>query len=235
MPTDQDKEFDPFSPETGLIDDFDFTVDSAWFTTDAAYNNGETLLLKLNGPTDNPDTPETTLQYSCGSGWEAEDNGKRAVREDGKRRRFNQSSGIWKMVESAMNAGAGDALRSRGTPMEASMWVGLRFHMKRVEQGEGDFKTTRPLPVSFLGVVGEGAGAAPKQAASAPAPASAPASTSNGAGLSKVLEIKLKKLARESDTHEDFIVAAFELDGVDGNADAERAVVDEAFFNAAKG
>jgi hypothetical protein len=231
-PTDHDDTFDPFSPETGLIDDFDFTVDSAWFTTDAAYNNGETLLLKLNGPTDNPDQPETTLQYSCGSGWEAEDNGKRAVREDGKRRRFNQSSGIWKLVDAAMNAGAGDALRSRGTPMEASMWVGLRFHMKRVEQGEGDFKTTRPLPVSFLGTVGEGsAAAAPAAASSTPAPTAA----ANGAGLSKVLEIKLKKLAKEAATHEDFIVAAFELDGVDGNADAERAVVDEAWFLAAKG
>lgn len=230
MPTNDD-DFDPFSPETGLIDDFDATVTSAFFTTDAAYNDGETLLLKLECETDNPETPETILQYSTGNGWEAADNGKKAVREDGKRRRFNQQSGIWKLVEAAMNAGAGDALRSRGTPMEASMWVGLKFHIKRVEMGEGQYKTTRPLPVSFLGVVGEGAnGSAP----AAPAPAGAdPAS--NGAGLSKVLEAKLKKLARDSASHEDFIAAAFDLDGVDGNADAERAVVDEAFFNAAKG
>lgn len=225
-------EFDPFTPETGLIDDFDFTVDSAWFTTDAAYNDGETLLLKLNGPTDNPENPETTLQYSCGNGWEASDGGKVAVREDGKKRRFNQSSGIWKLVEAAMNAGAGDALRGRGTPMEASMWSGLKFHMRRVEQGEGQYKTTRPLPVSFLGEVGEGQASAAGSQASAATPA--PAAT-NGAGLSKVLEAKLKKIARDSATHEDFIVSAFELDGVDGNADAERAVVDEAWYVAAKG
>lgn len=231
-------EFDPFTPETGLIDDFDFAVDSAWFTTDAAYNDGETLLLKLNGPTDNPDQPETTLQYSCGNGWEASDGGKVAVREDGKKRRFNQSSGIWKLVEAAMNAGAGDVLRSRGTPMEASMWSGLRFHMKRVEQGEGQYKTTRPLPVQFLGVVGEGqasAGGAQAAGVGAGAAPAASSASANGAGMSKVLEAKLKKLARDSATHEDFIVAAFEMDGVDGNADAERAVVDEAFFNAAKG
>jgi hypothetical protein len=220
-------EFDPFTPETGLIDDFDFTVDSSWFTTDAAYNDGETLLLKLNGPTDNVENPEVTLQYSCGNGWEASDNGKVAVREDGKKRRFNQGTGIWKLVEAAMNAGAGDVLRKRGTPMEASMWSGLKFHMKRIEQGEGQYKATRPLPVSFLGVVGEGS--APTAPAAAPAPAA-----SNGSGLSKVLEAKLKKLARDSASHEDFIAAAFDLDGVDGNADAERAVVDEDFFNAAK-
>lgn len=227
MPND---EFDPFTPETGLIDDFDFTVDSSWFTTDASYNDGETLLLKLNGPTDNPENPEVTLQYSCGNGWEASDNGKVAVREDGKKRRFNQSSGIWKLVEAAMNSGAGDVLRKRGTPMEASMWAGLKFHMKRIEQGEGQYKTTRPLPVAFLGEAGEGS------AAKAPAPAAATAApATNGAGLSKVLEAKLKKLARDSATHEDFIVAAFDLDGVDGNADAERAIVDEAWFLAAKG
>lgn len=229
MPTDHD-EFDPFSPETGLIDDFDFTITSAYFTTDSAYNDGETLLLKLEGQTDNPETPETTLQYSCGNGWEAEDNGKKAVREDGKRRRFNQQSGIWKLVEAALNCGAEEALRKRGTPMEASMWVGLRFHIKRVEQGEGQYKTTRPLPVQFLGEVGEGSASAP-----APAAAATATPTSNGVGLSKVLEVKLKKLAKESATHEDFIVAAFELDGVDGNADAERAVVDEAWYLAARG
>lgn len=221
-------EFDPFTPETGLIDDFDFTVEESWFTTDAAYNDGETLLLKLEGATDNPEQPDVTVQYSCGNGWEASDGGKVAVREDGKKRRFNQSSGIWKLVEAAMNAGAGEALRSRGTPMEASMWAGLKFHMKRVEQGEGQFKTTRPLPVSFLGEAGEGS------SASAAAPTVTPAA-SNGVGLSKVLEVKLKKLARDSDDHESFIVAAFELDGVDGNADAERAVVDEAWYASAKG
>lgn len=225
-------EFDPFTPETGLIDDFDFTVDSSWFTTDASYNDGETLLLKLNGPTDNPENPEVTVQYSCGNGWEASDGGKKAVREDGKKRRFNQSSGIWKLVEAAMNSGAGDVLRGRGTPMEASMWSGLKFHMKRVEQGEGQYKTTRPLPVSFLGEVGEGSTSSP--VAADPATTAAPAAT-NGAGLSRVLEAKLKKIARDSATHEDFIVAAFELDGVDGNADAERAVVDEAWYVAAKG
>lgn len=227
-------DLDLFTPETGLIDDFDFTVDSAWFTTDAAYNDGETLLLKLNGPTDNPDQPETTVQYSCGNGWEAADNGKQAVREDGKKRRFNQSSGIWKLVEAAMNCGAEDVLRKRGNPMEASMWQGLKFHMKRVEQGEGQFKTTRPLPVQFLGEVGEGQASAPSGTAPVTESAPAPAST-NGAGLSKVLEVKLKKLAKESADHESFIVAAFELDGVDGNADAERAVVDEAWYLAAKG
>lgn len=224
-------DLDLFTPETGLLDDFDFTVDSAWFTTDANYNDGETLLLKLNGPTDSADQPETTVQYSCGNGWEAADNGKRAVREDGKRRRFNQSSGIWKLVEAAMNCGAEDVLRKRGNPMEASMWQGLKFHMKRIEQGEGQFKTTRSLPVQFLGEVGEGRGAVSQPAPAAPASASA---TSNGSGLSKVLEVKLKKLAKDSDTHEDFIVAAFEMDGVDGNADAERVIVDEAWYVAAR-
>lgn len=235
MPHPDEDLFDPFTAETGLIDDFDFTVESAYFTTDAAYNDGETLLLKLEGSTDNPEAPETTLQYSCGAGWEAADGGKRAVREDGKKRRFNQQSGIWKLVDAAMEAGATDVLKARGTPMEASMWDGLRFHIKRVEMGEGQYKTTRPLPVAFLGVVGEGQASAPSGAAPAGAPAPAPAASTNGAGMGKVLEVKLKKLARDCATHEDFIVAAFDLDGVDGNAEAERAVVDEAWFLAAKG
>lgn len=228
MPTEHDQDFDPFTPETGLIDDFDFTVENAYFATDSNYNDGETLLLKLEGATDNAEAPETVLQYSCGNGWEASDGGKVAVREDGRRRRFNQQTGIWKLVEAAMNCGAADAMRTKGTPMEASMWVGLRFHIRRVEQGEGQYKTTRPLPVEFLGVVSENGSAA------AAAPAKTSAAAANGAGLSKVLEVKLKKLAKEAATHEDFIVAAFELDGVDGNADAERAVVDEAWYEAAR-
>ena len=233
--TDHDRdEFDPFTPETGLIDDFDFTITSAFFTTDSAYNDGETLLLKLEGETDNAELPETILQYSCGNGWEAADGGKVAVREDGKRRRFNQQSGVWKLVEAAINCGAEDALRKRGTPMEASMWVGLRFHIKRVEQGEGQYKTTRPLPVQFLGEVGEGQASAPSGASSA-AKSTSSTPTTNGAGLAKPLEIKLKRLAKESASHEDFIIAAYELDGVDGNADAERVVVDEEWFLAAKG
>lgn len=219
--------FDPWQLASGLVDDCDVVIKDAYFAFDPQYNNGETLLLKWEVTTDDADTPETTIMFSTGSGWETRDKGATAVREDGKQKGFSKQSGIGMLVSAAIECGAGDVLKSRGTPMEAAMWKGLSFHMKRktVSFG-GDIKDTeRMLPTEFKG--DGGSGTSNKAATSNNAPTTVEAGTNGGGGLSAKLKVDLMKLAKDCADHDTFVERAFtEVAEVNGNADAEQAVMD---------
>lgn len=232
-------EFDPWATTSGLVDDIDITISDAYFGFNADYNNGETLVLTIEGTTDDEDNKEYSGFYPCGGGWETTDKGKTASREDGKRKGFNKTSGYGLFFTAAIEAGAGDVLRERGTPFEAAVWPGLTFHMKRLKHNYGGEigEIERLLPVEFKGVAGEG-GAKPAKATGATKKAAptkaepegeadeAGAASSNGE-LPVPLKAKLKKLARECETHDQFIERAYtEVDGVDGNTAAEEAVMD---------
>jgi len=45
MTTATDETYDAYELSSGLIDDFDGTITEAYFGTDAAYNDGDTVLL----------------------------------------------------------------------------------------------------------------------------------------------------------------------------------------------
>lgn len=236
-PTD---EYDPWATTSGLPDDIDITITDAYFGVNADYNNGETLVLTIEGTTDDDDLPEYSGFYPCGNGWETTDKGKTASREDGKRKGFNKTSGYGLFFTHALEAGAEDVLKARGTPFEAEVWKGLTFHFKRLKHDyKGDIgEVERLLPVEFKGEAGKGGAKPSAKASGKPAPkevepegeADTTTSTSNGAGegLTVPMKAKLKMLAKKCDTHDAFIEAAYsdESLGIDGNTAAEEAVMD---------
>lgn len=208
-------EHDPYALSTGLIDDFDGTITEAYFGTDAAYNDGDTILLILEISTDDPDRPSITEKLSTGTGWVIENSGANIVSENGKPRKFNQNSRVGMVLAAALAAGAGDIMRGKGTPMDAATWTGLAFHWDRVKiKGFNGEEKEVLLPTSVLGEVGS---------------SSAPAST----GVDPATRAKLTVLAKKSADYGTFVEAALEMDGIAANSDAVDLVVDEAFFAAA--
>lgn len=223
--------FDPWAFTSGLLDDVTVKVEDSFFAFDADYNDGETLLLKWEVSTDDDDQPTATLMYPCGKGWEPKDKGAKAAREDGKSKAFGKQSGIGQLASAAIEAGAGDVLRERGNPMEAAIWKGLSFHMKRkeIDYGGEIGKKERLLPTEFIQGASKSSASKAKAApveddgdadAETPAASSAPV-------LKGALKVKLMKLAKEHDDYDSFVEAAYELDGVDGNAAAEAAIDDQ--------
>jgi hypothetical protein len=216
-----EKVYDPYDFETGLKEEFVMTVDQARFSYDSAYNEGQTVVMILEGTDDDGD--EQRLLHPVGPGWEAVDAGKRLAREDGAdSRRLNQRSGVAVLVKAAIDCGA--PLRKRGTPMEASIWPGLRFRWRRTKLNEGtSFETTRPLPVEFLGTSANGTVGAVGATTT-----TAPAGTGSPAG-SKIGMAKLKSAAKRAADFDSFIEEGLAI--ADGNAELERLVADEAWFN----
>jgi hypothetical protein len=224
--------FDPWHFSSGLIDDCDITIREAYFAFDPNYQQGEALVLKMEVDTDDDDEPKSTLMFPCGKGWEPKDKGARAGREDGRQKPFNKSSGIALLCAAAIETGAGDIIKDRGDPMQANIWEGLSFHMKRrrIDYGGEIGEIERLLPTEFHGDKSKGAktGGGSKPAASAASttkedtPADEPAA--DVPALKGALKVKLMKLAKECDDHDTFLEKAYETEGVDGNPAAEAAV-----------
>lgn len=184
---------------TGLIDNADIVITKAEFNFDAGYQDGEALLLILTGTSDHPDYPEFTQFYSIGNGWETLDHGRSIV---GEANGINKSSNYWAFIQGALDAGAGPVIQSRGTPDQAAVWEGLKFHVNRVDVGEGDFTRQVLVPTAFLGEVGKAE--APTAAPVADTPAGG-AATSNGGDV--VLRAQIVALTHSVDNHDAFIEA----------------------------
>lgn len=159
-------EFDPFQLSTGLPDQLDVVVEEAWFEFDPQYNDGQTLVFKMNVAATDEEFGEGgkgVLMYPCGAGWSAEDRGGKAVRDDGNERKgFNNGSGYGLFIDAALSCeGAEKVLRAegRGDPRKAAMWNGLSFHLDRKERDYGGDigKRSRLLPTKFNGEGGGGA------------------------------------------------------------------------------
>lgn len=233
------KVFDPWEFSSGLVEEMTGTVKDAVFATDAEYNNGETLLLKLDVLADDPEVGEggaITLLYPCGPGWVATDRGQHAARDDGKNKKFNKASGLALLVASAVECGASDILKSRGTPLDASIWMGLKFDFTKKDfsfkGGDGvEVSYNRMLVSKFYG--SGDATTAPTPAAGASSTTSTP-TTSNGGAPAADLDVrvktKLKLLAKSirasNGEHDTFVERAFaEVEGVNGDGAAEDAVM----------
>ena len=215
--------------ESGVLDDFDFTVTNAMFATDARYNNGETIMLQLEGTTDNPDIRETHLWFTCGKGWVSKDGGATIVHESGKDgKNFNRSCKYARLIQRCLDDfGIGDVLDGRGDPWTASTWVGLRFHVnnEQIDYGTGIESKPTAMPTAFLGVVDGG------ESVSAETPAEkiarvkaekAKAGAGGGDLKSRVLETLRG--------HDDFSAgqaAALEIDGVTDDDEILNSLMDE--------
>lgn len=209
------------------IDDADITIDDVTFKyTD--YNNGETLVAVFTLRAD--DGEEAEQWFPCGKGWEPANKGKEARHESGKAgKQFNKNSAYGKFCDSALAAGAGPTLYERGPATNAEVWAGLKFHVEAVTEKftiNGDEReATRIIATSFLGV--EGDDKATKKAGTKSEKKDEAKAESNGdGGVTGPLKAKLSALAKQHDTHDAFMEAAFGVDGVMGDSAAEEAVMD---------
>jgi hypothetical protein len=192
---------------TGLLDDFDFTIEKARFGYDDGYQNGEVLLMILEGTSPDSEAEGNFVRqfYSVGSGWDTEDRGKTAVSDDGLSG-FRSSTNYMAFIKAALDTEANDVLMERGTPDNAEIWEGLTFHMERVlieRKGLGDFEVL--LPTSYV----EGNGDSKKKKKSPKAEAGRSGS-SKGKGLRSKLVKLANKVSEAGDDHDDFVTAVYE-------------------------
>ena len=217
--------FDAYSFTDGLVTEYQGKITDAYFTYDDSYNDGESLLLKLEIQTDNSELGDggaVIEQYPVGKGWETTDKGKTASREDGKPRALNKNSGVAVLVTSAIEAGAAAELKSRGIPTDSAIWPGLEFTFARKEftfKVDGEERSYGRMLITEYHGQGIGAKTAAIETSGTAGKPSGP--------INPKVKIALKKLALECDTHDEFIERAFvEVGGVDGDLVHEAAVMD---------
>jgi len=233
---------DPWEGTSGLRDDFDGTIVSARFTYDSEYNNGNTLIARLEIEPDDGGEPEV-LKLSTGSGWEDDEKGKKAKREDGKDPSgFNKSCNYYRFSAAALETDFAEIAR-KSKPWEAEVWEGHNFHFNRREFEAFDKDSKKPEVVVPTVYNGEGKGAekparkatsssgggdAKAKAAAAKAKAEAAKAKSSDGGEDPNVTI-LKNLAAECESHDEFIEKAYAaLEDADSY---ESQIVDDAFYN----
>jgi hypothetical protein len=194
---------------SGLPDDFDFTVASAEFGYDAAYADGEQIVLILTSTEVRDDGENHREMYSLGKAgaWETLDHGRTVVSQASPPAEgFNKQSKYWKFIEAALATGA--PVASRGTPDNASIWEGLTFRMGRITVNYGgDIGEVDMLaPTAFVGKSGKAEAPAPTTTTEAPAPVE----TGGGGAVTNLLEVQVSVLGKASDTHDAFIESVME-------------------------
>ena len=144
---------------SGLLDDFDFKAEEAWFDTHPKM--GDSLLLHLRGEAYEEGElvdDEHLLLFSCGDGWKAGKGGQIATHPAGKDT-FSNSSNIGKLIDALVGLGPDvvEELSSRGESYEAETWQGINMHIVRKtfsfkDRQTGEERTYEvPLPTEFHG------------------------------------------------------------------------------------
>jgi hypothetical protein len=208
---------------TGLLHDVDVWVEKAYFGTDAGYDNGDTLVLIMEGTKVGPevDPEDNTFRqfFSTGSKWEGRDNGKTAIHADGSEE-FHASCAYARFFEAFMELSddANKVIRKRGFPDEAKIWVGLGFHLERMKFDYGPPIGERDVlvPTAYLGDNGLDDNYAQsnqldlsddkpkKQTAAQKAKAAKIKAKSNGR------QAELIEFAAEFESHDEFLTAAYD-------------------------
>lgn len=226
---------------SGLLDDFDFSIEEAWFGTHEKFP--DTTLLSLRGIAEQEVDGELvvvddehTLLYSLGDGWEIANGGREATHTAG-RTTFTNNSNMGRLIDAVVALG-GEALKelaSRGESYEADTWQGLRFHIDRKQFSYRDRETQEqrqyevPLPSEFLGTFDPEEEAKPKakaagksrsrakakaEPAEEEAEAPAPKRRRKKSGDS-ALFTALVAFASEYEDHSDFVEDVFDADEFD--------------------
>lgn len=246
---------DSFELSSGLVEDFDGTITDAFYTYDAAYNNGDSCVLKLVVTPDEDglfDDGETTLMYPAGERFEPADNGKEVIHESGKRKNFNKNSGVGLLIGSVAELDGGiDLLKSRGEAWEAGIWTGLHvsFFGKEFSWTDRKARDENGNPVVHTynrtlirEILEDGAGtpekkapakrtATKKAAQKAPEPEPEADDAEDVLGhLDAKLRGKLKAIATSSDSHDAFIEQVYTDLADELNDDLEALVVDADFY-----
>lgn len=226
--------------ETGLLTDYEGEVVDAWFGIDANYN-AETSLLFLKMKTNKEERPEHEERYSCGGGWGSYDGGHTVEHADGAGKKFNMNSQYGKLLGKVFEVGAGEALAGRGSPKQASVWVGTKWLMTEITNSWKDRTTgeqkvsTKNFPSKFLGIAGEAAPASNGNGAAATTAAATPtaATTTTKVAMPDDLIAKLTAMAAATPDYLTWLDNALVLDEVTSNPDFVGVVSDEAGFYAA--
>lgn len=168
----------PFDVDHGMADEYILDVRDAYFSTDANYQNGQALLLILEG-VDRDSGKDRKEFWSVGNDWTPQMNGAVVTHAKGKKN-FIDVSTLGKIVWRIKNGDAGPEARAHFVdgmldPKRADTWKGLSWQMAPVEEetieknedGSRKKKIVR-RPVKFLGKVGQQQQAAPQQFQQAP-------------------------------------------------------------------
>lgn len=166
-----------FKTASGLLDDYDLWVESAWFAKDKRFGGGKDPILHLRGQAlidDEVVNEEETLLYGCGQGWEITNGGQGVSHPSGKVQ-FTNNSNLGRLLDALDELGNEplDTMAERGNPTDAEVYLGVGLHMERQQFTFKDKKTGEstqyevPLPTTFLGFA-DADSAAPAKAASAP-------------------------------------------------------------------
>lgn len=241
---------DPWAGTSGLRDDFDGTITSFKFVYDSEYNNGQTLIARVEIDPEDGGEPEV-LKLSTGSGWEDDAKGTKAKREDGADPKgFSKSCNVQRFFTAASETDFLPEMK-KSVPWDGTIWPGNRFHFVRKEfpAFNDDPNAKKPevtCPTEYLGGADGAKKKAPaksadtEDAAEKPDPkakaaaAKAAAAKAKAAAASGDDELEgelgvLAKLAGECDSHDEFIEKAYAaLDNAD---DFEEQIVNEDFYN----
>lgn len=216
---------------SGLLDDFDFSIEEAWFGTNEKF--GDTVLLNLRGIAEQEVDgdmvvvdDEHLLLYSCGDGWEAAKGGREAAHAAGKTT-FTNNSNMGRLIDAVVGLGddAIDELSSRGESYEADTWEGLKFHIERKtfsfrnrETGE-QVNYEVPLPTDFLGTFDPEEEEAPKKKSSSKKGSKSSKRGSRGSRRKKADNSDLRdavvEFAAQYEDHADFVEEVFDPDEFD--------------------
>ncbi len=122
--------------DSGLLDDYDFVVEEAWFGEDEeSDNNDGRIFLFLRGTATDEEGEtfeEHRERYSTGKNWDVVDDGEEVENASGKGR-FNQNAGIGRLINALVALGDDEAeyLQGRGQTFQAATYDGLRLHMEQ--------------------------------------------------------------------------------------------------------
>lgn len=160
---------------SGLLDDFDFSIEEAWFGT--AEKFGDAVLLHLRGIAEQEVDGEMvvvdeehTLLYGLGDGWEVAAGGTAVTHSAGKTT-FTNNSNIGRLIDSIVGLGGEvvEEMEGRGDTYQAETWIGLKFHIERRQFSFRNRETGEqvsyevPLATDFLGTFEPEEEVAPKK------------------------------------------------------------------------
>lgn len=186
--------------------------------------------------------------FSVGNGWEIAEKGDLLAAADGRARSINRSTNLGRLIDSILGVGdfakRGPAFKGEGAPFgspkRASEWIGTKWLVDTIPVETRNPKTQEVKTkdayvfVDFLGS-GSGAGGSVKAAGAkatggkadkAAGKATAKAADEDTYGIEDAeLRAELLELAKGSDSHDEFVEAAYKVDGVDGDQAVEGAIL----------
>lgn len=182
--------------------------------------------------------------FSVGKGWESDRTGENLVSDNGKPRKLNMNSNYGVLLNSAIDlfGTKEQAAETLGSPRHAPNWIGTMWKMGtkvRVTRNPttgAEKESTGFIFTEFLGDSPDAGAEEPAKPAATKATGARKAAGSKAkAGVPEGIDDDLWQAlvdlavevqdAEENNEHDDFMERALEIDGVDGNKAANKAIM----------